>query len=176
MTSAKQMRAFFTDLEILFLVTHIIFHHGINLTFFRYKLPALILGTVRSNLFCATGMREVPWPWSEAQYKVSASQHSLFGCFFHGCLTWNMQPHGKAQPLQGTFSPFSQTQDIWADLGEVFWENKDLKCFYLQRLIHRDSTCFSSFTEPLPSSPLSLRRMPRGSESFYFIKIEIMAF
>lgn len=94
--------------------------------------------------------------------------------FFHWCLTWNVQPHGKAQPFQGTFSPFSQTQDIWAGLGEVLWENKDLKCFYLLRLIqvpvspHPQSHC------PPPS--WSLGRMPRGSESFYFIKIEITAF
>lgn len=67
-TSAKQMRAFFTNLELLFyfciffLVTHITFHHGIYFGFFRYKLPALVLGAVRTNLFSGTGMREVLWP------------------------------------------------------------------------------------------------------------------
>lgn len=63
--------------------------------------------------------------WSSARF---LHPNILFlAVFFHWCLTRNMQPHKKA--------PFSQTRDIWAGLGEVLWENKDLKCFYLRRLI-----------------------------------------
>lgn len=93
--------------------------------------------------------------------------------FFHWCLTQNVQPHGKAQPFQGTFCPFSQTQDIWAGLWEILWENKDLKCIYLRRLIqvpfspHPQSRC--------PPFPWALGGCWEA-KSFCFIEIEITAF
>jgi len=68
-TSAKEIRVFFTNFEVLFysffvffLVTHITFYHGIHFIFLRDKLPALVLNTVRTNLFCGTVRREVLWP------------------------------------------------------------------------------------------------------------------